>query len=142
MREGLDILLCRKYPSIFRDRHKDSNESCMGRGFEVGDGWYRIIDELCAKLQLLEGLGVFPIASQVKEKVGMFRFYFRLEFDQKWNEQQQLLWREIVSDCCRGAESQSEYTCEECGSPGNRRAGKLNNVQTLCDDCGGKAHAE
>ena len=135
MREELDGRLCDEYPSIFRDRHKSPQETAMCWGFP-GDGWFAIIDELCAKLQLLESVGVFPIAVQVKEKTGTLRFYCRLEYDQRWNEQQQLLWRGIVSDCCHSAEFQSGSTCEECGKPGSRRQGRATGVQTLCDDCG------
>jgi hypothetical protein len=134
MREQLDKRLCAKYPCIFRDRHKTPQETAMCWGFP-GDGWFAIIDELCAKLQLLERVGVFSIAMQVKEKIGTLRFYCRLEYDQKWNEQQQLLWRGIVSDRCHAAEFESSHTCEQCGKHGSRRELKAGGVQTLCDEC-------
>jgi hypothetical protein len=135
MRAEFDKRLCAKYPSIFRDRHKTPEETAMCWGFP-DDGWFTIIDELCAKLQLLESVGVFPIAVQVKEKIGTLRVYCRLEYDRKWNKQQQSLWRGIVSDCCDAAEVQSGHTCEECGKHGSRRELKAGGVQTLCDDCG------
>lgn len=50
MREELDNKLCEKYPLIFKDRHGDPKDTLMCFGFEVGDGWYNIIDILCGLL--------------------------------------------------------------------------------------------
>jgi hypothetical protein len=47
MKKELDEKLCAKYPLIFRNRHGDMKETCMVWGFECGDGWYTIIDNLC-----------------------------------------------------------------------------------------------
>jgi len=46
----LDKQLCNKYPKIFIDRNKSPQETCMHWGFEVGDGWYQLIDVLCEAL--------------------------------------------------------------------------------------------
>ena len=51
MREELDKALCQKYPKIFRDRHAPMNRTCMCWGFSHGDGWYNIIDAMCANIQ-------------------------------------------------------------------------------------------
>ena len=51
MRKELDEELCRKYPRIFRDRHAPMTQTAMCWGFECGDGWYKIIDMLCAYIQ-------------------------------------------------------------------------------------------
>lgn len=51
MREELDNKLCAKYPKIFRDRNAPMNQTCMCWGFEHGDGWYNIIDQMCANIQ-------------------------------------------------------------------------------------------
>lgn len=51
MREELDTELCRKHPKIFRDRHAPMTDTCMCWGFEHGDGWYNIIDQLCHNMQ-------------------------------------------------------------------------------------------
>ena len=50
MSPELDKQLCNKYPEIFRDRNKSPQETCMHWGFEVGDGWYELIDVLCEAL--------------------------------------------------------------------------------------------
>lgn len=51
MREELDNKLCAKYPKIFRDRNAPMNQTCMCWGFEHDDGWYNIIDQMCANIQ-------------------------------------------------------------------------------------------
>ena len=47
MSPDLDKQLCEKYPKIFVNRHASMEESCMCWGFEVGNGWYNLIDLLC-----------------------------------------------------------------------------------------------
>ena len=51
MREELDKALCAKYPKIFKNRHADIRATAMCWGFEHGDGWYNIIDMMCANIQ-------------------------------------------------------------------------------------------
>jgi hypothetical protein len=51
MREELDNKLCAKYPKIFRDRHAPMNRTAMCWGFSHSDGWYNIIDQMCANIQ-------------------------------------------------------------------------------------------
>jgi hypothetical protein len=50
MKKELDEALCAKYPEIFRDRHGKMSETAMCWGFACGDGWYPLIDRLCALL--------------------------------------------------------------------------------------------
>lgn len=51
MRKELDEQLCAKYPEIFRDRRGDMRKTCMVWGFDCGDGWFNIIDAMCANIQ-------------------------------------------------------------------------------------------
>lgn len=51
MIEDFDKVLCEKYPSIFVNRHKSVQESCLAFGIETGPGWYNILDQLCANIQ-------------------------------------------------------------------------------------------
>ena len=51
MREELDKQLCAKYPKIFKNRYADMRTTAMCWGFEHGDGWYNIIDMMCANIQ-------------------------------------------------------------------------------------------
>ena len=110
MKKELDEALCAKYPKIFANRNGDMRETCMCWGFECGDGWYTLLDELCEKLTVLVDKGVASkiIADQVKEKYGTLRFYVSTEGDPHM----------IVEDVIAIAERQSSITCEVCGEYG------------------------
>lgn len=75
MDKQLDDMLCARWPAIFRDRHVDPAISCMGRGFECGNGWFWLVDQACAALQAEADRGDAqqPVAAQVKEKFGSLR---------------------------------------------------------------------
>jgi hypothetical protein len=98
-------------------------------GFEVGEGWYDLIDRMLNKLE--------PIAiasnkkyknthecsfvlSQVKEKFGILRVYTSYHEDDA---------RDVISD----AEIESGKICEVCGKPG-RIVGK-GWWSTRCMEC-------
>lgn len=51
MKKELDEALCIKYPKIFKERYSPVNETAMCWGFDIGDGWYQIIDSLCLQIQ-------------------------------------------------------------------------------------------
>jgi hypothetical protein len=125
MREELDQALVRKYPGIFRDRYGDARQTAMCWGFDCGDGWYDIIDSLCAVIENHERNNklndvVMPpvIATQVKEKYGTLRFYYTGGDD-------------YVDGVVALAEYMSGVTCETCGAPGTTRGTGW--VRTLCD---------
>lgn len=155
MREELDKKLCEKYPEIFRDRNGDMSKTCMVWGFEHGDGWYNIIDSMCARIQ-----GHIDYS------------YKQIEWDKKWNdnvnnpeyewtafvERKERHIREPVAqvvaiqvkekfgslrfyynggdEYIRGivdmAEEMSFITCDKCGNAGRARGGGW--YRTLCDE--------
>ena len=51
MRQELDKLLCEKYPKMMVNRNKNMQETCMCWGFECGDGWFNILDQLMGNIQ-------------------------------------------------------------------------------------------
>ena len=131
MKPELDELLCQRYPKIFVDRHGDPKETLMCWGFECGDGWYNIINQLCANIQhhvdwaqeqkekYGRGEGCSQVvAVQIKEKFGTLRFYTNGSNDQ-------------IYGMIRMAESMSAVTCEECGAPGKTRGRSW--IYTACD---------
>jgi len=142
MKKELDEALCKKYPLIFADRHKGMMETAMCWGFDHDDGWYAIIDNLCANIQghidwsitnhqsALKWNGEHPdrqysvrepvpqvVATQVKEKFGTLRFYYTGG-------------DETIEGMVRMAESWSANACEECGAPGTQTDGGW--IETLC----------
>ncbi|MGF6636517.1 hypothetical protein OKW39_003668 [Paraburkholderia sp. MM6662-R1] len=85
MRPELDAKLRANYPLIFTaDTVADPDDPDLPAmpsafaswGFECGDGWYDLIDALCAALQNATANGAPQVvATQVKEKFGTLRFY-------------------------------------------------------------------
>jgi hypothetical protein len=51
MKKEYDDYLCKTYPKIFRDRHASMQTTCMCWGFDIGDGWFNIIDKACSIIQ-------------------------------------------------------------------------------------------
>jgi len=51
MRSELDALLCEKYPKMMVNRDKPMTETCMCWGFECGDGWFNILNQLMGNIQ-------------------------------------------------------------------------------------------
>ena len=132
MRDELDRTLCEKYPKIFVDRYASMTETCMCWGFEHGDGWYQIIDSLCANIQhhidynnknFEKGYTQYKqvpqvVATQIKEKFGTLRFYYDGGDD-------------VIDGMVSMAESWSAVACEECGVPGTQNSRGW--IKTLCE---------
>ena len=134
MKEELDKKLCEKYPKIFKNRNGSMQETCMCWGFSHDDGWYDIIDSLCASIQNHINNKRYQfremsqedfdeehqvVAAQVKEKFGGLRFY--VDGGDDW-----------VYGAISMAESISYRTCEVCGAPGKTRGTGW--IRTTCDE--------
>lgn len=93
-------------------------------GFAVGDGWYPVLEKLCANIQqhidwANRNGEVVPqvVVEQIKEKFGGLRFYY-----QGGDEQ--------IHGMVRMAEAWAGDVCEKCGAPGER--GGNGWIRTLC----------
>jgi hypothetical protein len=51
VKKELDDLLCKKYPKMMVNRNLHMTETCMCWGFECGDGWFNILDQLMGNIQ-------------------------------------------------------------------------------------------
>lgn len=101
-----DALLCQKYAQIFARRDQPVTRSAMGWGFDVGDGWFSLVDVLCASLQEADQRGgPQVVVSQVKEKYGGLRFYV---------DGANAVQHAMIDM----AERLSRHMCEICGAPG------------------------
>jgi len=119
-----------KYPKLF---------SRPVGGFAISEGWWPIIESLCANIQghidhVIKYRDILlkdnpykhkisdPIdqatVSQIKEKFGGLRFYYEGGDD-------------IVDGMVRMAEAWADHSCEACGAPGNRD-GSSGWIRTLC----------
>jgi hypothetical protein len=114
------------------NRDKSMMETCMCWGFECGDGWFTILDQLMSNIQhhidwnnknFEKGYKQYKqvpqvTLDQVKEKFGTLRFYYQGGDDE-------------ISGMVRMAESMSAVTCEQCGNPGT--TGGQGWITTLCE---------
>ncbi len=133
MNKTLDNFLSENYPRIFEERSLTVYQSCMGRGFECGNGWFPLIDLLCHKIQNYidtynrynkpEARIPQVVFLQVKEKFGGLRIYHK------------------GGDAyCEGlismAESISYSFCEICGTGGCLHVGHTSGwIQSVCKEC-------
>jgi hypothetical protein len=94
-------------------------------GFCVDEGWWPIIETLCANIQhhidwknrQSEVVAQVTVA-QIKEKFGGLRFYYEGGDDR-------------ISGMVCMAEAWAAHSCETCGAPGKSRDGGW--IKTLCD---------
>ena len=78
MREELDLKLCEKYPLLFKDRNAPMTQTCMCWGFCCGDGWYDLIDTLCALL--------YSDYNQAKDRYESIKEYFDKDGKYPWGK--------------------------------------------------------
>jgi len=150
MKKELDDLLCARYPKLFVERNLPMSQTTMCWGFSCGDGWFNIIDKLCANIQSHidwiekrrdwevekgkageEGMPRTPhvtqvVVKQVKEKFGTLRFYISGGDD-------------YIHGLIAMAESMSAVTCEGCGDQGKLygvgEKGITGWMHTHCESC-------
>lgn len=135
MKENLQSELYQKYPSLFVEKDKSIQESCMAFGIETGSGWYDIINNLCFMIDQHEknvtneksslyNKDYVPVKfTQVKEKFGGLRVY---------NSGGDEFVRGLISM----AEAISYFTCESCGNKG--KPNQKGWITVLCENCRGK----
>ena len=141
MKQELDELLCTKYPKMMVNRNKDMKETCMCWGFECGNGWFNILDQLMSNIQhhidwnnqnFEKGYKQYKQVAQVtldqvKEKFGTLRFYYTGGDD-------------AIDGMVRMAESMSGVTCEECSAPAQTHGPGW--IRTICEPCETKRETE
>lgn len=110
MSPDLEQVLYDRYPAIFAERNLPADQTAMCRGITCGDGWFTLLDALCASLQREADHGDAQqiVATQVKEKLGGLRFHVRTASG-------------IQRGMIRLATNLSERICEMCGAPGELR---------------------
>jgi hypothetical protein len=130
MKKELDEYLCKTYPKMMVNRDKNMQETCMCWGFECGDGWFPILNQLMGNIQhhidwknRTEEVVAQVTLDQVKEKFGTLRFYYTGGDD-------------YISGLVSMAESMSGITCETCSKPGTSTGGSW--IKTACLEHGGQ----
>jgi len=99
-------------------------QSLMYFGFDVDDGWFKLIYQLCKDIQRVidntpdEALKDFQVV-QVKEKFGSLRFYCGAATSE-------------IHDLIQEAEAKSSRVCELCGKRGSMSVSNSGWYKTLC----------
>ena len=129
MKQEHDEYLCKVYPKMMVNRNAPMTETCMCWGFECGDGWFPILNQLMGNIQhhidwknRTEEVVPQVVLQQVKEKFGTLRFYYSGG-------------DEYIAGLVSMAESMSGIMCETCGNPGTRTSGGW--IKTACKEHGG-----
>lgn len=98
-----------KYPNLFGEPPFDPMKTLIGFGFEVGEGWRPLLQELFEKMDKLQKEQNLDIrVVQVKEKFGGLRVYINGANDDVYA---------LINE----AEAKASKTCETCGKPGKRQ---------------------
>lgn len=126
--------LLQAFPELFRD----SDKTCMQRGFETGDGWFKLIYELCQNIEqemlkagICRSSDDWPRVEQVKSKFGTLRFYLlnRLSRNSDSVNTRMEFIRKLIAD----AVDRSAAICEDCGALGTLRQDA--GLYTSCEAC-------
>lgn len=125
MKSELQQKLYDKYPSLFVNKDKTVQQSCMAFGIECSSGWYNLIDSVCSLIDSYqqnlarENKEFSPVTfDQVKSKWGGLRLYFSGGDD-------------YIKGVVSMAEEMSYKTCEICGDVGSPN--KSGWIATLCE---------
>lgn len=97
----------------------DIKNSLMCFGFEVGDGWFFLLQQLLNEIKYLDPGSHFEVI-QVKEKFGGLRFYVSGD-------------SEKIGAVIGFAENLSYFICEQCGGAG--KSNKEGWISVQCDPC-------
>ena len=135
--EQFDKYMCKTYPNLFKERNLPMNQTCMCWGFDIGKGWYLVLDRLCQKLSAMEKItDIGTIFRQIKEKYGGARFYHGADSSKtKLNKEEIEICDEILDDLVSHAEHDADYICAECGGSRDKMISIGRWVYDVCDKC-------
>jgi len=107
-----DKFMCTRFPSFFAKRNLSRIETCMCWGFEIGNGWFPLLYEMCLKLECICNPYKIDLKfEQIKEKFGGGRFYYSLGIPNDVPELVENIIEEIISKY----ENKAYNICSETG---------------------------
>lgn len=159
MRDELEQKLAEDFPFMKRNPSGESIKKITNIyqkwGCQCGDGWYKMIHDLCQEITdryEKDGIPVDIVVEQIKEKFASLRFYYSypdsppafhaLDFlggssirlyPESDNDEHKGL-RKDIAEIVRKYEELSRTVCEICGEKGEARM-DLRWKRTLCDSC-------
>ena len=117
--------LVKKYPDVFKQLDSSLPMPYYLFGFEIGDGWFEILEVLAARidyeLQRDSGLNDIFYITQIKVKYGTLNFNV-------------MGATQPILDAIDEAEVACCTTCELCGKDGERREDS-GFLVVMCDKC-------
>ena len=120
--------LYKKYTEIFAQKDSSMQETCMCWGISCGDGWFRLLDNLCDYITTMcknNGWRI-PQAIQIKEKWGCLRFYTdAFEPESTDSLEGAIMFTEFLSS----------VTCEKCGTADKVKLREAGWIHIYCDKC-------
>ncbi|WP_397452064.1 hypothetical protein [Pseudomonas sp. NA-150] len=123
MSPDLEKQLIERYPKIFSTDEDGDSRPTLRYGIECDDGWYQLIDTLCACIQ--QHVDTYKLEQvttrQVKEKFAELRFYYHRG-------------DERIRGMVELAAALSARVCPVCGNPGKRIKTAENWMITRCDE--------
>ena len=130
MRKELQDILYDKYPSLFRQKDLPMTQTAMCWGIDTDDGWFGILDEMCAKISDYEALKREELGDvhenieffQIKEKFGTLRIYTHYSDP-------------VVDDIIQETCEKSATVCGACGADKAKTKILRGWYYTFCDPC-------
>jgi len=107
-----------KIAQIMEEQRQVGSYYPIAFGFECGDGWYKLLDDLMTEIEKIDTEKKVEV-HQVKEKSGGLRFYA----ENTSNEIEDIISRYM---------DRSYQTCEICGQPG--KTNKKGWLRTACKE--------
>ena len=145
--------LCKTYPKLYNTRANPHNQKCRDFGFDVGDGWFTILNGLSQciqehtdqnikarwrarkRIRALQGQELPELSTVVVIPARVPQVHVD-QIKEKFGTLRFYIHggNDAVYDYIHLAETMSGITCEDCGSPGERSSPR-GWIRTLCSVC-------
>ena len=158
MKKEYDEYLCRTYPKLYAQRHMSMQQTCMCWGFDVGDGWFNILNGLSMAIQSHIAHNtrerwrarkeIRKYAAMIPEEQAKHQWMDKEMPDRVWQVTVTQVKEKFgslrfyynggddaIHNFVQMAECMTYVTCEQCGAPGTMSGGGWMSVK--CQACGG-----
>jgi len=114
MTSDLELKLVNKHPEILSRYGGDVDKTCFAFGFEHGNGWFHIVQEMFNKIQnIVNETGIELKVEQIKEKWNSLRCYVDFDPYQRGAKIQQGIYQ--INEIISNAEKESILICPHTG---------------------------
>jgi virulence-associated protein VapD len=114
MTSDLELKLVNKHPEILSRYRGDVEKTCFAFGFDHGNGWFYIVQEMLDKIQnIVNETGIELKVEQIKEKWNSLRCYVDFEPEQRGAKIQQGIYQ--INEIISNAEKASCLICPRTG---------------------------